>query len=243
MIVNNRQLIFFPTLNEESNVVPLIEELRSLYLNSDFLVIDDNSIDNTVVNLSKLKIKNLTILVRDRDLGIGSAHKHALRYALAKNYEILITLDSDGTHRPVDVLAIINQLNAFDLVVGSRFLRNGAIFGWSKSREFLTKSGHLITKLGLGVPYDCSSGMRGYNLLNNSFEDVLNIDGDNFDFFYKSLFAFHLTNPGKIGEVPLTLLPRASGNSKLTIKLAVISIAGLFIDILKFRLVHRTKLN
>ena len=54
-MTNNELLIFFPTLNEEGNVVPLILELISLYYQADFLVIDDSSMDKTVLNLQNLK--------------------------------------------------------------------------------------------------------------------------------------------------------------------------------------------
>ena len=242
-MLNKRSLIFFPTLNEANNVVPLITELRKLYTNSDFLVIDDESLDDTVLNLKKLELDNLEIVVRRGEFGIGSAHKYAIKYALHNKYEILITMDSDGTHRPVDIEIILKNISTFDLVVGSRFMGDSAILNWSRTRIFLTKAGHSVTKFGLGIPYDCSSGMRGYNLSRSNFKEVLNTKGNGFDFFYKSLFDFYKNNPDKIGEVPLTLLPRASGDSKLTYKLAFISIFKLILDILKFRIAKIIRLN
>ena len=232
----NKVLIFFPTLNEANNVVPLITELERLYTNSDFYVIDDESTDDTVLNLEKLELNNLKIMVRKGVFGIGSAHKYAIEYALHNKYEILITMDSDGTHRPIDVASILKNITEFDLVVGSRFMSGSTILNWSRTRIFLTKAGHSVTKYGLGIPYDCSSGMRGYNLVKNSFKEISNTKGNGFDFFYKSLFDFYRNNPGKIIEVPLTLLPRASGDSKLTYKLAFMSIFKLILDILKFRI-------
>ena len=109
-MLNKRSLIFFPTLNEANNVVPLITELKRLYPNSDFLVIDDESLDDTVLNLKKLDLNNLEIEVRRGEFGIGSAHKYAIKYALNNKYEILITMDSDGTHRPVDIEVILKNI-------------------------------------------------------------------------------------------------------------------------------------
>jgi dolichol-phosphate mannosyltransferase len=242
-MLHKRLLIFFPTLNEADNVVPLITELMKLYTNSDFLVIDDESLDDTVSNIENLELDNLELVVRHREFGIGSAHKYAIKYALQNKYEILITMDSDGTHRPIDIAIILKNLSTFDLVVGSRFMNDSAILNWSRVRIFLTKAGHSVTKYGLGIPYDCSSGMRGYNLAKNSFKEVLNTKGNSFDFFYKSLFYFYKNNPTKIGEVPLTLLPRASGDSKLTYKIAFISIFKLILEILKFRIAKIIRLN
>lgn len=235
---NRKLLIFFPTLNEANNVIPLITDLDRLYPNSDFLVVDDDSKDDTVLNLDNLKLRNLEIIIRKNVFGIGGAHKHALEYALQKKYDILVTMDSDGTHRPVDVAKIINNIADFDIVVGSRFMSDSAILNWSKARMFLTKSGHHVTRYGLGIPYDCSSGMRGYNLARQSFIEILGTNGSGFDFFYQSLFNFYKKNPSRIGEVPITLLPRFSGDSKLTFKLAAKSIVKLVIEIIKFRSVN-----
>ena len=56
-------------------------------------------------------------MVRKGVFGIGSAHKYAIEYALYNKYEILITMDSDGTHRPIDVASILKNITEFDLVV------------------------------------------------------------------------------------------------------------------------------
>jgi dolichol-phosphate mannosyltransferase len=232
---SKKLLIFFPTLNEANNVIPLITELNKLYPNSDFLVIDDDSTDDTVLNLNNLKLSNLEIVIRKNIFGIGSAHKYALKYALQKEYDTLVTMDSDGTHRPIDVAKILNNINEFDIVVGSRFMSDSAILNWSKTRMFLTASGHHVTKYGLGIPYDCSSGMRGYNLTTRSFIEILGTNGNGFDFFYQSLFNFYKINPGRIAEVPITLLPRFSGDSKLSFKLASMSILKLVLEIIKFK--------
>ena len=234
-MTKNKLLIFFPTLNEENNVTPLILELRDLYGEADFLVIDDSSTDKTVLKLQNLKLDCLEVVVRNEKSGIGSAHKDAISYAKKHNYQFLVTIDGDRTHRPVDIKLLLGQIGKYHVVVGSRFIEHGSIMNWNKVRKLLTKAGHFVTKFGLGIPYDCSSGMRAYNISKNSFVDILNVRVDGYDFFYKSLFSFQKQNPDKIVEVPITLLPRASGDSKLSFLKASISIINLIFDILKFR--------
>jgi glycosyltransferase involved in cell wall biosynthesis len=240
-MTKNKLLIFFPTLNEEKNVAPLILELRDLYGKADFLVIDDSSMDKTVLNLQNLKLDRLKILIRSENSGIGSAHREAISYAKEHNYQLLVTIDGDRTHRPVDIQLLLDQVDKHHLVVGSRFINYGSIMNWSKTRKFLTNVGHFVTKSGLGIPYDCSSGMRAYNISKNSFVDILNVRAKGYDFFYKSIFSFQKQNPDKIMEVPITLLPRASGDSKLSFSKALISIINLIFDILKFRFLKFVK--
>jgi dolichol-phosphate mannosyltransferase len=232
----NDILIFLPTLNEQENIAPLLSELFHLYKNCDFYIIDDASRDDTIKNINRLSIPNLTVLVRSHRLGIGSAHKMAISFAWAEKYKILVTMDSDGTHRPMDVRKLLDNILENDLVIGSRFIDKDSVLGWSWFRRFLTSSGHLVTKIGLGIHYDCSSGFRAYNLTRNSFRDIVATNDNHYDFFYKSLYNFHQNNPDKISEVAITLLARSSGNSKLSIHLAISSISKLVVDIIRFRL-------
>ena len=55
-------------------------------------------------------------------MGIGSAHKDAIRYAYKKKYNTILTMDADGTHDPKYIKSMIEGLKNFDMVLTSRFL-------------------------------------------------------------------------------------------------------------------------
>jgi dolichol-phosphate mannosyltransferase len=232
---DEKLLIFLPTLNEELNVVPLIVEIANIFPNANYLIIDDNSTDKTVENLLSLNFSKLKIIVRKNAFGIGSAHKDALMFAIRNDYSILVSMDSDGTHRPADIPLLLDKVNTCDIVIGSRFLAKKSIIDWSLGRRFLTYAGHLVTKFGLDLDFDCSSGMRAYNLSKQDFGVVESIDANDYDFFYKTIFLFHKKFQMNIQEVSLKLLPRFSGDSKLTVFLVIKSVLNLVSDILKFR--------
>ena len=76
-------LIIIPTLNEEKNVKFLFDEIKKKKIKFHLLFVDDNSQDNTRKNILHLseKYKNVFYIFRPRRLGIGSAHKDALKWA------------------------------------------------------------------------------------------------------------------------------------------------------------------
>ena len=79
----SKTLIFTATYNEKENIKKLIENLNSLNLSIDILVIDDNSPDKTweiLQNLEK-EMKNLKLILRNNKSGLDTAHKLAFDYA------------------------------------------------------------------------------------------------------------------------------------------------------------------
>ena len=116
-------LVLIPTLNEIENVEPLANKIFSLGLKLDILFIDDNSPDGTGKLLDKMSNNSDQIFVKhfDKRYGIGNAHRTGIRWAYENNYEILITMDSDFTHDPLDILRLFESANNSDVVVGSRF--------------------------------------------------------------------------------------------------------------------------
>jgi len=63
------------------------------------------------------------VLSNGRNRGKGYALRKGFRYARG---DIIVTFDSDGTHKPKEIPDLIHPLfNGVDIVVGSRFLGSG----------------------------------------------------------------------------------------------------------------------
>lgn len=229
-------LIAIPTLNEAGNIGKIINSIRALPFPSKIMIIDDGSDDGTVDEISEAMVgkNDLWLIQRGRRLGIGSAHKQALTMGISSGFDVLVTLDGDGTHDPRYIESIINALKVNDIAIASRFLQASSIRDWPFFRVVLTYLSHWVTRIGLGIPYDCSSGFRAYRLKDFSTADIQIIKENGYDFFYSSAFRMHKI--GKcIGEVPIVLGPRNFGSSKMSLSLAIISIMRLALEILKFR--------
>ena len=120
-------LIFTGTYNEINNVEELITNIKKNCVIADILIIDDNSPDGTGVFLKKKEQEDskLKIIVREKKLGLDTAHKIAYQYALSNNYDYLITMDADHSHNPSEIPNFLKYIQNTDFVLGSRYMRGG----------------------------------------------------------------------------------------------------------------------
>lgn len=227
-------LIFVPTYNESKNAPRLCAEVDSLGLDTDILFVDDNSPDGTGAVLEALKVRYPRLIVHHRTgkLGIGSAHAEAIRWAYEQGYTLLLTMDGDFSHSPTDIPALLKAAETADVVVGSRWLSENSLPGWSLYRRFMTTLGHFLTKRVLGVPQDASGAFRAYRLDRVAHEAFTRVRSVGYSFFFESLFVLY-RNGYRITQVPIVLPARTYGHSKM--RLADIWHSGLFIFRLRLR--------
>jgi dolichol-phosphate mannosyltransferase len=213
-----KTLIIIPTLNESRNIKDLISKIDKLYRNIDILVVDDNSDDGTLNILHKIKKnkKNLKIICRKNDKGIGSAHLCGINYAYKKNYTICITMDADGTHNPINIrkmLKIIKYKN-FNIVNTNRFLDSMSMHDWPLVRKVITYLRFFLVKIILNTNYDSSGGFRCYNLKKINKSHFLLTKNKNYFFLIESLFFFEKLDY-RIYEIPNKLKFRSANQSKM----------------------------
>jgi dolichol-phosphate mannosyltransferase len=215
-----KTLIIIPTLNESKNIENLINKIRSLYKNIYILVVDDNSNDGTLDILYKLKrrLKNLKIISRKKDKGIGSAHLCGIKYAYKNNYKICITMDADGTHNPINIKKMLQivKFKNFDIINTNRFLDNNSIKDWPLARKAITHLRYFLVKIVLNTDYDSSGGFRCYHLKKIKKIHFLLPKNKDYFFLIESLFFFEKLNY-KIYEIPNKLKFRSANQSKMKI--------------------------
>ena len=76
----NKTLIFTATYNESKNIEKFIDEVFKASNEVDLLIIDDNSPDKTfeVIKSHNQIDKRLTLIKRQKKLGLDTAHKLCL---------------------------------------------------------------------------------------------------------------------------------------------------------------------
>ena len=191
-----RTLVFVPTYNERENVEALCNGLLNLPFDFDILFLDDNSPDGTGEILHRLQQshKNITVVHRTDKLGIGSAHFEGINWAYDHGYKLLITMDCDFTHPPEYVGQILKELRDNDVVVGSRYMSANSLPGWAFMRRMLTHTGHLVTRLLLGLPYDATGALRLYRLDRIPRGVFQLVHSRGYSFFFESLFVLHVNH-------------------------------------------------
>jgi len=86
-------LIFTATYNEKDSIILFLKKLYKFNrYKFKLLILDDNSPDKTFQIIKDFKkknnIKNLKLIIRDKKLGLDTAHKYAFNYAKKKKYVI-----------------------------------------------------------------------------------------------------------------------------------------------------------
>ena len=183
------------------------------------LVIDDASPDGTgeLVRNQMLKDARLEIMSRPGKLGLGTAYMAGFAYGLQHGYASVLTMDSDFSHPPERIPALIAAVDAgAHLSVGSRYVPGGAIQGWAPGRRVLSGTANFVARQLLRLhTHDCTGGFRCYSLRALQFlvTQPLRSSG------YSALVEL-LTRCERAGltivELPITFTDRTVGQSKIS---------------------------
>ena len=214
-----KKIIIVPTYNERKNITKLIIKIYKLYKsNFDVLVVDDNSPDKTLDEVIKLKkkYKFVKYIKRSKKLGIGSAHKIAILSSYKKKYDLIITMDSDGTHDPIYIKKMIKNMKKYDLIITNRFKKKDSLSEWPIHRKFLTKLRFYLISFLLNIPLDTSGAYRCYNTKKIKIKDILSAKDNGYSFFWESGYLL-FKKKYKIFEIPIKLPYRTVGSSKMKI--------------------------
>ena len=212
----NKIIVFAATYNEAQNVEKLINQILKVSIETDILIIDDNSEDKTYEILKKSYNKNprVTLIKRDRKLGLDTAHKMAFRFAKKNNYKKLITMDADLSHDPNEIPKFIKYLDQYDFVIGSRYAPKG-LCEMTFFRKILSLIGNKIIKFILKTDLtEYTTSYRGFNLENLKNFDIDTVKSKGYSFFMDTI---NILNKSKIKmfEFPITFKNRIIGKSKI----------------------------
>ncbi len=109
--------VIIPTYNEAKAIGDLVCSIRSQ--NFEVVVVDDGSADKTFKIASDC---GATILRNEKNLGKGASLVKGFNYALANNFDAVVTMDGDGQHLAEDIQQFINvaKNSDSDIFIGNR---------------------------------------------------------------------------------------------------------------------------
>jgi apolipoprotein N-acyltransferase len=220
-----RTLVVLPTYNESATIERVLEGVLSAEQAPDVLVVDDSSPDGTGKLVAEQVAANgtrLRLLERPAKSGLASAYLEGFRIGLEGGYQLIVEMDSDLSHDPMELPALISAaVTSNDLTVGSRYIPGGSVTNWSRSRVALSRAGGLYARAMLGLPlHDSTSGFRVYRaeLLQALVAQPFHADGYGFQ-IELAMRAWRLGYT--LGEVPITFRERAHGESKISRRIIV----------------------
>ncbi|PIV50749.1 dolichyl-phosphate beta-D-mannosyltransferase [Candidatus Falkowbacteria bacterium CG_4_8_14_3_um_filter_36_11] len=164
------------------------------------------------------KISYLSILERKKKTGLGDAYKKAIKEAIKnKDLRSIITMDADGSHSPQYLGEMLDNINNYDVVIGSRYIKGGGVENWEVWRRNLSKFGNLYANALTGIKIsDLTSGFVCYKRDILEKVDFSKIDSSGYA--YQIEMKYYLVNNLKVKykEVPIIFKNRREGESKIS---------------------------
>ena len=212
--MKKKYTLILPCYNEYKNLRLLIPLIFKCFSKSNYqiIIVDDNSEDLTIKKLkSKFRSnKNIKYILRKKNPSLGLSIKEGIKKS---DGNVIIVMDTDFNHSPKDLKKMINlyDLNDYDFVCGSRFLKGG--LSTTYFRHYCSKIFNLF--VNFITRGKISDNMSGFfiikkSFLNNMFDKIFYGYGD----FYIRLLFYMQNKNLSIHETSVKYAPRKFGESK-----------------------------
>lgn len=178
---SSKLTVIIPAYNEEEGIGQSLESLIPLAKENNFnvLVINDGSSDKTQ---EIVESKDVGLINHPFNKGYGAALKTGIK---AAETEYIALYDADGQHRPIDLLALWDNLGTRDMLVGMRGKDSHQDWMRKPGKWVLLKTANFLT--GIKIP-DLNSGLR--IIKRDCLINRLHLFSDSFSFSTTSTVAF-----------------------------------------------------
>jgi glycosyltransferase involved in cell wall biosynthesis len=120
---NLRICAVVPALDCAATITSVVEGIREQGI-SAVLVVDDGSSDDTA---AIAEAAGAAVLRHPSNRGKGHALISGFRWALARGYDRIVTVDADGQHDPRELPRLLAAAETTDLVIGRRRIMPGTM--------------------------------------------------------------------------------------------------------------------
>lgn len=204
--------VIIPVFNEERTIGNIIARTRGtmkkLSLPYEVLVIDNGSVDKSL-EISK---NNGAETFREPNRGKG----YAIRVGFQKaRGNILVTLDSDGSHRPEEIPAVIESVidGKADLSIGSRFRNHSFdLKGIPRINRLGNRAFNGI--IGFLTGAKVSDSQSGFRAVKSSVIKQMNLNSRGYEVESEMLIKAWKKG-ARIAEIPISFDQRTVGKSRL----------------------------
>ncbi len=212
-------LIIIPAYNEQENIGGLVDELFSLGLKLDILVVDDGNDDTSkIVKEKQINQPCLFLIKRTIKAGRGSAVLEGFKFGLQKDYDFFVEMDADFSHQPKELHQLLNLAQPNAVVIGSRYVKGSKIVNWPLRRRIFSRLANFYANLILGIGIkDYTNGYRVYGRQAVEQIDFNKIKSSGY--IVLSEIAYQLFKKGvEFHEVPTVFINRRRGASNFSFK-------------------------
>lgn len=213
-------IVIIPTYNEIESVEKMVNAIFALPQTFDILFIDDNSPDGTAKKIKEIQAlypERIYLEERPGKLGLGTAYIHGFKWAIAKNFSMIVEMDCDFSHEPKDLIRLRETcLNGADLVIGSRYVSGGKVKNWPLKRILMSYFASVYVRLILWISIKDTTA--GYKCYRRKVLETIQLDNVIFKgYAFQICMKYATLKHGfKVKEIPITFIDRLYGESKMS---------------------------
>lgn len=202
--------IIVPVYNEEKTLGKILQKLLGLSLNTQIIVVDDASRDNSVEIASSFGDEQILVIPKEQNEGKTDAIKTALPHATG---EIVVIQDADLEYDPEEIKYLCKPIieDKADVVYGSRFrIRKESrvlYYYHYLGNRFLTFVSNLLTNKNMTDIETCYKAFRNYLIT------PMPITSSGFGFEVEVTANISKTN-ARIFEIPISYYGRTYEEGK-----------------------------
>jgi dolichol-phosphate mannosyltransferase len=213
-----KAVVVIPTYNEAQNVERLIPEIFKHVPQIHILFVDDNSPDGTadIIKKQMEQNPNVHLLQRAEKNGLGRAYIDGFKVALDMGFEYIFEMDADFSHDPKELPNFLKEMDDYDLVIGSRYIKGVNVINWPLKRLLLSYFANVYTRVITGIPIrDCTGGFKCFRRQVLEAIDFRRIKSNGYAFQIE--LNYKAWKKGfRIKEIPIIFVDRVYGESKLS---------------------------
>ena len=226
-------MVIVPTYNEAQNLPRLVSALIELPIEKfQILVVDDSSPDGTgqvadqLVDASGGRVR---VLHRNGKRSFGASYLDGFRAALKTDVEAIAQMDADLSHPPELLPAMLEALDSYDVVIGSRYVQGGAVDRhWPSWRKTLSSFGNFYARTLLTLPIqDTTSGFRVWRRKALANIPLERVRSNGYAFLIEMIYLAHWLGYS-IKEIPFYFPDREMGQSKMSLTIQLEAAASVW---------------
>jgi len=216
--VAERYLVVIPTYNERANLPQIVPAVLAQDRRLDVLVVDDNSPDGTGALADDMAAAEprVHVLHRTAKQGLGKAYIAGFRWALARDYELIMEMDADFSHDPKFIPQLLAAADDADLVLGSRYKQGVNVINWPISRLLLSIGANQYARAVTGLPLTDSTG--GFKCFHRRVLEAIDLERVKSNgYAFQIEMSYRAWRKGfRLVEVPIVFTDRVEGQSKMS---------------------------
>ena len=194
-------LVLVPVYNAAEHLPELIRRLRRFVCDSNLMVVNDGSTDNS---LDLLKQNSVNYISFPENRGKGAALEAGFEYAIANGYRSVLTVDADLQHLPEEVPRFFALDDGQTVLIGTRNISLAAMPVARCLSNYVTSL--IVSVFSTQRVRDSQSGFR---LIPSVILQAIQLNTVGYDF--ESEFLFKAGALGcRIAEVPISTVYEGS---------------------------------